>query len=112
MCVGIEREGNSRHARYVLYHLTQHLVFTLITLDRFILFLPFVIFVYPDHYAFNVWPYVYIVPRPLNILAGLSRPQIPGGDLAPSLPVCMVTKWRDMGSFWASREGDGVHIYG
>ena len=36
-----------------------------------------------------------------------------GGDLAPSLPGCVVTKWRDMGSFRASREWEGVHgVYG
>ena len=34
------------------------------------------------------------------------------GDLAPSLPGCVVTKWRDMGSFWDSREWEGVHQYG
>ena len=35
-----------------------------------------------------------------------------GGDLAPSLLGCVVTKWRAMGSFWASREWEGVHLYG
>ena len=35
-----------------------------------------------------------------------------GGDLLPSLLVCVVTKWRDMGCFWASREWDGIHLYG
>ena len=35
-----------------------------------------------------------------------------GGDLAPILPGCVVTKWRDMGPFWASREWEGVHLYG
>ena len=33
-----------------------------------------------------------------------------GGDLAQSLPVCVVTKWRDMGSFLASREWE-VYTY-
>ena len=35
-----------------------------------------------------------------------------GGDLPPSLPGCVVAKWRDMGPFWASMEWDGVHLYG
>ena len=34
------------------------------------------------------------------------------GDLAPTLPGCVVTKWRDMGLFLASREWDSVHQYG
>ena len=35
-----------------------------------------------------------------------------GGNLAPSLPLCVVIKWRDMGPSWASREWEGVHLYG
>ena len=35
-----------------------------------------------------------------------------GGDLAPPLPGDVVTKWRDMDPFWASREWHGVHLYG
>ena len=35
-----------------------------------------------------------------------------GGRLSSKSTGCVVTKWRDMGSFGASREWDGVHLYG
>ena len=47
-----------------------------------------------------------------RVAGPLGREVDPWGDLAPSLPGCVVAKWRDMGSFWASREWDGVHLYG
>ena len=35
-----------------------------------------------------------------------------GGDSTPAYPGCVCSNWREMGPFWAWREGNGVPLYG
>ena len=67
-------------------------------------------FSFSRHFIIITWWYTVRSKIKNRIWLTIAIPR--GVHSTPTLPGCVVTKRRDMGPFWASREWDGVHQYG
>ena len=55
---------------------------------------------------------MFFSPKASLKMGSFSDPQPQEGDSTPGLPRCVGSNWREMGSFLARREGNGVPLYG